>query len=92
MTEKFISPSKPNKMLEPQEKNPERMLPIGKHHFILKIFYILILHTLVFGAIYGIVYLFFLQKNSTALQISSIVTVLSLIVTTIYWIAKDKEK
>ena len=92
MPENLIGTKKPNKMLEPQENNPEKMLPKGVHHLMMKILFILVLNVVVFGAIYGLVYLFFLQKNSTALQISSIVTILSLIVTTIYWIAKDKEK
>lgn len=73
------------KMFEPQEKDPERMLPAGHPNAALKLFYILILNAVVFGMVYAIVYIFFWKDSFVARTVAEIVTLLTLITSFLYW-------
>lgn len=78
--------NKPPKMFEPQEKNPEKMLPAGHPQAALKLIYILLLNIVVFGATYLIVWLFFQQSSLVSRTAAEIVTILTLIISFLFWI------
>lgn len=79
------------KMFEPQEKNPEKMLPAGKTNAALKLLYILILNAVVFGAVFATTSIFFRQESFVSKIVAEIVTILSLIVSLIYYLAKREK-
>jgi len=86
MPEKDTASQKnPPKMFKPQEKDPEKMLPAGQKNASLKLFYILILNAIVFGASYAIVYLFFQQSALISRTAAEIVTLLTLIISLVFW-------
>lgn len=78
-------------MFEPQEKNPERLLPAGQMNPVVKWAYLLVINAVVFGATFAISYIFFDQGTAGAKIIAEIVTIITLLFSVFYWI-KNKDK
>ena len=89
--QEILSKKEPQKMFEPQEKNPEKQLPAGNAHPAMKLVYLLIINAVVFGVIYSVAYLFFSQDSTNAKMAAEIVAILTLIASFIFWV-KSKNK
>lgn len=77
-------------MLKKQENDPEKMLPPGHLPLGLKFLMLLVVNAVVFGAIYVIVRMFFVQGSDVSLMFAEIVTVITLIGSIAFLIAKRK--
>ncbi|PIS42313.1 MAG: hypothetical protein COT24_04120 [Candidatus Kerfeldbacteria bacterium CG08_land_8_20_14_0_20_40_16] len=82
---------KEQKMFEPQEKDPERLLSAGAANPVLKLIYILVINAVVFGVIYTVVYLLFEQNSANSKIAAETVTIITLIISLIFWV-KNKNK
>lgn len=83
--------NKSPKMFGPQQKDPEKLLPAGRINPNLKLVYIIVINAVVFGVIYAVAYIFFNQNNAESKIAAEVVTIITLVISLIYWI-KNRNK
>ncbi|MFA6524868.1 MAG: hypothetical protein WCT33_01200 [Patescibacteria group bacterium] len=88
MAEKNNEKNKPTPLLNKQESNPERMLPAGHMSLVMKFAFLVILNLIVFGAIYYISRIFFVQTSSVSIMFAELITLVTLFISFIFLIAK----
>ncbi|MBU1951427.1 hypothetical protein KJ733_00750 [Patescibacteria group bacterium] len=75
-------------MLKKQESDPEKMLPPGHLPLGMKFLYLIVINAVVFGAIYIIVKIFFVQGGDISLMFAEIITAITLIGSVAFLITK----
>ncbi|MFA6271627.1 MAG: hypothetical protein WC693_00770 [Patescibacteria group bacterium] len=76
------------KMFNKQEENPERMLPAGHMSLVMKFAYLVVLNIIVFGAIYYISRIFFVQTSPVSIMFAELITLVTLFISFIFLIVK----
>mgnify|MGYP006426776195 CR=1 FL=1 len=78
-------------MLKKQESDPEKMLPPGHISLGMRFVYLLVINAVVFGAIYAIVKILFVQGDDASLMFAEIITAISLLGSVIFMITKKNK-
>lgn len=85
------SKNKSTPMLNKQETNPERLLMSGHNSIVIRFAYLVIINIVVFGAIYYISKLFFLQTSNVSIMFAELITLVTLFASFIFIIVNRKK-